>query len=509
MSDEKFEQYIPWVRSALLPGESTYAFLNKLGWFAAKGPLQLIRDLQGSEKNQKTRKPDRIDYAHVVCEWRSEAHEYWWPLQQGRLGEYFIEANFLTLKDYSDWAWENKRLRFCAECVALGMHFTVGQLNFIEFCPYHERRLISDCPICGRWMKYSTSLPRPAFSCSVCSRSLLAADMTDICANRRIRWRISRTYQELFVAMKACAPIHSMMTGSFFRQGRLPGIKEATTAMLEPDRQFSETLPLVPSFAAIKVALNERGKPSIHSVTKTTRAAETYSIEKEGRTVIHQSAQLRAGAWLLRRYSNHVTCIATSREMFRTKLQAQLLARTLHKLCCIGNGFVAWEMCRIDRAQEKLPYELWDAWGLRSTAERSFGSYVLEKASLTSSIVTFLRSDPDELLEWLAHKLPTSFRSWEASRTNGETPAILWQNISDVDFSEVCEVSRLTEEAKWQLISAHCTESDDALQEPGLAKMRAEHAAKNLEREYGSRGRAAISMPIVHARINEANGCSY
>lgn len=69
--------------------------------------------------------------------------------------------------------------------------------------------------------------------------------------------------------------------------------------MLEPDRQFSEKLPFVPSFAAIKVALNERGQPSIHSVKKTTRAAETCSIEKESRTVIHQSAQLRAGAWLL------------------------------------------------------------------------------------------------------------------------------------------------------------------------------------------------------------------
>ncbi|MEA5149828.1 hypothetical protein VB145_15645, partial [Xanthomonas arboricola] len=474
-----------------------------------RGALQLMRDLQGSEKNQKSRKPDRIDYASVVSELRDQAHKYWWPIQQGQLGEYLIESNFLTLKDYPYWAWENKRLRFCTECVALGMHFTVGQLNYIEFCPYHERRLTSHCPICGRGMKYSAALPRPAFSCSVCGGSLLAADMTDICANQRIRRRISRTYQELFVAMNACAPIHSMMTGSIDRRGRLPGVKEATTAMLEPDRQFSEKLPFVPSFAAIKVALNERGQPSIHSVKKTTRAAETCSIEKESRTVIHQSAQLRAGAWLLGRYCDHLTCIATSREVFRTKMIGQLLARTIHKLCCIGNGFVVWEMCRIDRAHEKLPYELWDAWGLRSTAERSFGSYVLEKASLTSSIATFLRSDPDELLGWLANKLPTSFRSWEASRTNGETPAILWQNINDVDFSELCEVSRLTEEEKWQLISAHCTESYDALQEPALAKMRAECAVKNLEREYGSRQRAAISMPIVHARINEANGCSY
>jgi len=309
--------------------------------------------------------------------------------------------------------------------------------------------------------------------------------------------------------MDTCAPIYSMTTGRFGRKGYFPGVKEAATAMLEPNRQRSEELSFVPTFAAIKVTPNHRGQPSIHRISKSPRAEEPCSINEENRTVVHRTAQLRAGAWLLQRYSDHLTCIATSREVIKRKKVGQFPARTAHKLCCIGNGFVAWEMCRIDRVHEKLPYELWDAWGLNSTAERSFGSYVLEKASLMSSISTFLRSDPDELSGWLANKLPTSFERWQASRINEGTPAILWQDINDVDFSEVCEASNINEEARWQLISAHCMESYDALQEPALAKMRAEHAAKNLEREYGSRERAAISMPIVHARINEANGCSY
>lgn len=37
MSEKVFEQYIPWVHDALLPGESTYALLDKLGWFAEEG----------------------------------------------------------------------------------------------------------------------------------------------------------------------------------------------------------------------------------------------------------------------------------------------------------------------------------------------------------------------------------------------------------------------------------------------------------------------------------------
>ncbi|MEA9906613.1 hypothetical protein VDG44_19085 [Xanthomonas campestris pv. raphani] len=507
MSDEKFEPYIPWVRDALLPGESTYAFLNKLGWFAVTGPLQLMRDLRINEQNQYPHKPGRIDYAEVVNEWSSKAHRYLWPIQQGRLGEYFNESDFLMLKDYSDGAWEEECLRFCTECVALGMHFTVCQLQFIEFCPYHQRRLISHCPVCGRQMKYAAAVPRPAFSCDSCGGSLLDADMTNVCANQRVRWRISHAYQELVGAMNACAPIYSMVTRRFGRRGTLSGVKEATTAMLESNRQRSEELSFVPRFAAIKAVPNHRGQPSIQRILKSHRAEEPCSIEKESRTVIHRTAQLRAGAWLLQRYSDHLTCIATSREVIKRKTFGQFPARTAHKLCCIGNGFVAWEMCHLDRVHERLPYELWDAWGLKSTAERSFGSYVLEKACLMSSISTFLRSDPDELSGWLASKLPTSFERWQASRTSEDIPAILWQDIKDVDFSEVCEALHLNDEARWQLVSAHCIESYDTLQEPVLAKIRAEHEAKNLKREYGARQRAAISMPILHARINEMNGC--
>ncbi|WBX93172.1 hypothetical protein [Pseudoxanthomonas mexicana] len=168
-----------------------------------------------------------------------------------------------------------------------------------------------------------------------------------------------------------------------------------------------------------------------------------------------------------------------------------------------------WEKFRIDRAYEEFPYELWNAWGLKSTAERSFGSYVLEKACLMSSISIFLRSDRDELSGWLANEKPTSFKSWEASRTTGGTPAILWQDLGDVDFSEVCEASRLNEEERWQWVSALYAESHEASKEPALARIGAGYEADYLKREYGSRERAAISMPILHAKINAANGCPH
>jgi hypothetical protein len=509
LSEELVEPYIPWVRDALLPGESTYALLNKLGWFAGRGPLQLMRDLRITDKNQYPVKPDRIDYANVVNEWSSKTHRHLWPINHGRLGEYFSESNFLTLKDYPTGAWEEKHLRFCTECVAFGMHFTVCQLRFVEFCPYHKRRLLSNCSTCGEQINYTATVSSPAFGCDGCGSSLLAADMTDICANRGIRWKISRTYQELLAAMVSCTPIHYMVTGSLGRQDKFPGIKEATTAILEPNERRSKEHSFLPSFAAIKVVSNHRGLPSIHRISRTTRPEDSCSIDIKSRAVIHQSSQLRAGAWLLQRYSDHLACIATSREVIRRKKVGQFPAQTAYKLCCIGNGFAAWEMCRITRTFEKLPYELWDAWGLKSTAERSFGSYVLEKVCLMSSISIFLRNDRNELSGWLAKERPTSFQSWEASRTTGDTPAILWQDISDVDFSEVCEASRLNEEARWKWVSAHCTESNEALQDPALARIRAGYEAKYLKSEYGARERAAISMPILHARINAANGCPH
>jgi len=507
LSEKVFEQYIPWVHDALLPGESTYALLNKLGWFAGRGPLQLMRDLRITEKNLYPGKPERIDYANVVDEWSSEAYRHLWPILRGRLKDYFDKSRFMTLNDYVPAAWEDEHLRFCKECIALGMHFTVCQLKFIEFCPYHQRRLISHCLDCGEQLDYNAALLRPAFCCNACGSSLLAADMSDICANQRIRRAIAHAHRDLIAAMDASAPITSMVTSWIGMQGRFPGVKEAMTEMLEPQRQRCEDLSLVPRYAAINIAINQHGLPSIQPISIPPRSDEPFLINGENQHAIHKSAQSRLGAWLLQRYSDHLVCIATSREVIKRKGVSQFSSRIASELCCIGNGFAVWEKGRNDRVYEKLPYKFWDAWGLKSTAERSFGSYILEKACLTGAIATFLRSDQQELTGWQASKWSTTFQNWEPIRKQGAKPAILWHDLSDIDFSEVCEASDLNEAARWQWASAHCAERHEAPDNSALGRIRVEHEAKYLKMDYGARERAATAMPILHARINEANGC--
>ncbi len=503
MSQDVVEPYIPWVREALLPGESIYALLNKLGWFSGKGPVKLMRELWPTE--EKRHPIERMNYSTILKEWSRGAYTDIWPITTGSTAKYFDASNFQVPKGYARGAWEDERLRFCPECISLGMHFTISQLRFIEFCPYHQQRLISHCTVCGEQTDYCSVEFNAAFGCNSCEGSLLAGHVTDLCANKSIRWRISRAHQELSSAMDAAAPIHSIVTWPYHKQGRFPGIKEATTTMLQPNRPGSEDLSSVPRYTAIRVGLNQHGQPSVQPVSVSTRLKHQSSLH----ACIHRSAQLRAGAWLLQQYPDHLMCMVASREMIMRKSLARSTVLTTAKLCCIGNGFAAWESGCHYRIQEKILYSFCDAWGLKSTVERSFGSYIAEKACLTGSISIFLRNDPSELSEWLGKGLSLPLQMWRANKKKGGKPLILRQDLTHIDFSKVCESSRLDEFARWQWLSDHCAKVYKPHERLGLGRARAVSKMQQLLRDYGASRRATVSMPILHARINGANACPH
>ena len=100
MSDADDERYIPWTEDAQLPGESPYALMNKLAWFACRGPVQLMRDLRATEATPCPVSPSEIDFTTSAEVWSVKANPRMWPIKVGRLREYFYRARFDVPKNY-------------------------------------------------------------------------------------------------------------------------------------------------------------------------------------------------------------------------------------------------------------------------------------------------------------------------------------------------------------------------------------------------------------------------
>lgn len=95
MGTSQASLYLPWADDALVRGESLYAVLNKLAWFAGRGPLQLIRDLKATVAKPSPTSPQYIDFVSTAEIWKGVATLPQMPLIHGlRLGEYIDKARF-------------------------------------------------------------------------------------------------------------------------------------------------------------------------------------------------------------------------------------------------------------------------------------------------------------------------------------------------------------------------------------------------------------------------------
>lgn len=504
MNDADVECYIPWAEDALLPGESPYALLNKLAWFACRGPVQLMRDLRATEGTPYPNSPSKIDFSTSAEEWSLKANARMWPIKAGRLREYFDRTRFDVLKEYSYSSYESEFLRFCPECVAVGMHFTITQLLLVENCPYHHRRLISCCPECGERIGYRSGVLNDAFGCRECGRSLLEAGLTDIRVNRRYRWRVSRSHVKLAKTLKSAPMIHCPVKG--FRDSVVPyhGLKEAMTPLLHPDRPSSERSPSTSHYVIVKVGRNERGQPCIQPVSRLEPFEPPLTPSPLDDGQFHAVAQMRAGAWALQTYRDHRACICAAREAMKCSRHSRFARSERPLICCVGKGFAVWEAGRNERERKQLSNDLWEAWELGDAREKAFASYVLEKASLSGTIMAFLRSESLLLSPWENRDLMSDFSCWNTTSRQGEQQAILWQDLRHIDVSDACDLSSYDEPARWTWLESVCADLQGNSKGELEGQMRAHLAIDSLTNDYAAHQRALLTMPTLRPRMD---GC--
>ena len=495
MNDADIERYVPWAEDALLPGESPYALLNKLAWFACRGPVQLMRDLRATEGTPYPINPSTINFSTSAEEWSLKANARMWPIKAGRLREYFDRTRFDVLEEYSYSAYESEFLRFCPECAAVGMHFTITQLLLVENCPYHHRRLVSCCPECGERVRYRSGVLNDAFGCGECGHSLLRADLTDIRANRRYRWRVSRTHQKLAKTLKSAPMIHCPVKG--FRGSVVPyhGLKEAMTPLLHPDRPASEKSPSTSHYAVVKVGRNARGQPCIQAVPRLEPSEPPLPPSPRNDDQVHAVAQMRAGAWALQTYRDHRACICAARQAMKCSRHSRFARSERPLICCVGKGFAVWEVGRSERERKQLSNDLWEAWELGDAREKAFASYVLEKASLSSTIMAFLRYESLRLSPWENSDLMSDFSSWETTSRLGEHQAILWQDLRHIDVSDACDLSSYDEPARWAWFESVCAELQGSPKDELEGQTRSRIAIDSMANDYAAHQRALLTMP--------------
>lgn len=500
MNDAKVERYIPWADDALLPGESTYALLNKLAWFAGRGPVQLMRDLRVTDTNPTPATPKRIDFGRVVDDWRARAASRIWPIRDSRLSKYFDPARFNGLDEYTYALCESERLRFCPDCIAAGMHFTIAQLVLVEYCPYHHRHLISNCPECGESVSYDAEGLHAAFCCSSCGGSLLAGGLTDIRANLRYRWRVSHAHEVLVRALESAPMILCPTTGCLGSKDAFPGAKEAVTRLLPLERPPSSDPSASPYCAAVRVARNDRGQPCIQPCPPLGFIEQPKPSHPSDRNV-HQVAQLRVGAWALRQYHDHVACLCAARELMRKKRLGWFSWSIRSAICCVGKGFAVWEAGCAERAEEQLPSELWKTWGLETLPEKAFASYVLEKACLASAILPFLRNQRSELSGWEATNFASSFSQWKTALRESDRQVILWSDLRSMDFSDVCDIAGCDEGVRLTWLGKVCTDLHGDAEDAAIGEFYARSAMEALSHGYAAGQRAEAARESLHETI--------
>lgn len=490
MKSSGIERYIPWADDALLPGESTYALLNKLAWFAGRGPVSLMRDLRVTDTQEYPVAPRQIKYGTVVHEWYSKTAESMWPLLGSRLGKYFESARFDVLDAFADSVCESAQLRFCPDCIAAGMHFTLAQLRLVEYCPYHHKRLVSACPVCGEVVSYEAGSLTDAFSCGECGSSLLEEGLTDIRANQRYRWHVSHAHQRLAGSLESAPMIYGVESGRLGGTELFPGLKHAMSGLLFESLPSQGSM-CYPRSAVVKVARNARGQPCIRRIPELQPIREERRTEPPTDRHVHQVAQLRVGAWALQTYAEHAACICAARELVRSKKFVRFPTVENYPICCMGAGFAIWEARCADRVQNRLAEDLWERWGLGAITEKAFASYVLEKACLISIVVPFLTNQLAALADWGGSAYALS--GWSTPFYEGQDRAILWRDCREMEFSEACDISRLSHTARMAWLALACVEARGGKPYDGDAGAYPYFALRDLHQAYAAHQRYAAA----------------
>ena len=493
MGTSQTSLYLPWADDALVRGESLYAVLNKLAWFAGRGPLQLIRDLKATVAKPSPTSPQYIDFVSTAEIWKGVATLPQMPLIHGlRLGEYIDKGRFDSAHGYNRCRSHNA-LRYCQACMSAGMHFDVTQLEFIEHCPHHKTRIISHCSACGSTTPYSCIPGQDAFSCESCKGSFLSNGLTDLRANLRDRRKIAQEHARLVKRIHA-APNLYLYGLDRYTLGRhsLIGLKHVMTRMLDDkSREDLQSLSVSAPYFAVKVERNDQGRPTLKrlpSIALVPQCDPTHRDEYSERRL----AQLRVGAWALQHFRQHIACICAARELLKGDAfrRAEFSVCKETHACSIGRGFAAWESGHAERAGAPTSDELWEAWGLDDRSSRSFAFYILEKACLGSAILSFIENDRDALMEWERRSFALDIYSPTPFKADVEQ-AVLWVDMSHMDVDSNCDLHFRAPEVQLQWLD-DVIRKVRAAQADAAPEIHPDRLTRELLQLYGADSRGIV-----------------
>ncbi len=167
------DRYAPWRIDSELPLESSYSLFSKAAWWRGLRPARLLRSYMGEGSLSLRRQSQLVMFG---------SPEFWTSSLEGAQGLPITRMGTLLdslKKAESDQAacigklWRSPVLRFCPDCICLGVHLWMQQHTGVRLCPVHLIPLTSNCCHCDQEIKVSYRSSQAAFSCT-CGHSLLA-----------------------------------------------------------------------------------------------------------------------------------------------------------------------------------------------------------------------------------------------------------------------------------------------------------------------------------------------
>lgn len=362
----------PWRDDALLSGESLYALWNKLAWFAATSPSELLRQCRAKGGKQFTT-PKEFAYS-PPADWTSYLNQAAVPMIQ-RVS-LFNALRFRALAEAVEVPaeWRSPNLRFCGQCIAGGVHLRLHQHLAVTRCPIHNRALRSGCPACGCEIEYTSRNWQPAFSCTSCGRGLLRKGVIHFGWDDAFAGIASRSSLECRKWLRRLHAMPSLREPLTRKLGKLEGaLPDADPRLLSLAalEKCSKGLPVWlrryrPKDYVISVASGDPDEVHISDSIRTIR------VEKVRTTRFLQPTRHLVEAWnqdagagermVLRHYhraimrvascflrqvgAKHRTCLNTPCEIAGETLENALLGWQWHVLdCCpIALGFWLWRL---------------------------------------------------------------------------------------------------------------------------------------------------------------------
>lgn len=443
---------LPWADDALMPGESLYALVNKLAWFAGRRPLQLLRDLRSSDARPYQGFPTGIEYSVCLPILKSIEHHSLMPSIHGLKFYQYLEKAKLE-SDALPSSRSSCELRYCPSCLGLGMHFEFAQLEFIDYCPRHKKRLISYCKACGDRIRYSSVHMQGWFACATCANSFLSSELTDLRSNLAERKQAAGAYAQLARRVLA-APKVLQFAVNPYKVGRLSklGLRHAMGRMLEGQSRGGTSSVILPAhYVAVSVERTDQGTPRLKrhasiSVSDTL-IADVVRLRGERRL-----AQCRVGAWAIRHFHEHLVCMCAARAIMKkpgTPYEEFTALGNKSYYCSVGRGFAVWEANQSRRELQPIDRALWNSWGLDRSANRLFAYYILEKAFLANAIMMFVDNDHTLISRWGNEAFALELIN-DGSYGLNKNHAIVWFDLNLVDISDCCELYRCKRDVQLQ-----------------------------------------------------------